>query len=297
MRGQQKTRRQCRPRRRQTVHIPVMPDEALAALQPHAGGRYLDGTLGGAGHTRCCSTPPRPMAACWRLTPIRWRWNARGRCCPEAIAGGRLLLRPRQFRADGRTGAAANFAPVDGMLLDLGLSSDQLADRERGFSFAHDAPLDMRFDTTRGVVGGRSGEHAARGRAGRRALALRRGAALAGHRPAHRARRDSASRSRARRAGAAGGERRARAARRHSSGDAHVSGVAHRRQRRVGQPGGRAARGAGAAAARRAAGGHQLSLARRPHRQADSCKRRNVAASARRSCRHVSAGASHGCAS
>ena len=69
---------------------------------------------------------------------------------PEAVASGRLAAGAGQLRALAELAREADFAPVDGILLDLGLSSDQLADRGRGFSFVADAPLDMRFDPTRG---------------------------------------------------------------------------------------------------------------------------------------------------
>jgi 16S rRNA (cytosine1402-N4)-methyltransferase len=66
------------------------------------------------------------------------------------IAAGRLIVAAGNFRDMARIAAAHEFAPVDGILMDLGLSSDELADRARGFAFAVDAPLDMRFDPTQG---------------------------------------------------------------------------------------------------------------------------------------------------
>src|SRR5207247_3644493 len=65
--------------------------------------------------------------------------------------GERVALRQASFADIGTVAPAAGFAAVDGVLFDLGLSSDQLADSERGFSFRSDAPLDMRFDRSRGV--------------------------------------------------------------------------------------------------------------------------------------------------
>jgi 16S rRNA (cytosine1402-N4)-methyltransferase len=132
-----------------TVHIPVMPHEVLEALAPRPGGRYVDGTLGGAGHTalllehsapdgRVLAIDADPQA----LERARVRLGA-------AVEAGRLLLRHGNFAEMAGLARQADFAPVDGVLLDLGLSSDQLADRERGFAFAHDAPLDMRFDPAR----------------------------------------------------------------------------------------------------------------------------------------------------
>jgi 16S rRNA (cytosine1402-N4)-methyltransferase len=129
-----------------------MPGETLAALQPHAGGRYLDGTLGGAGHTQLLLDTSAPGGRVLAIDADPLALERARALLPEAIAGGRLLLAHGNFAQMGELATAANFAPVDGILLDLGLSSDQLADRERGFSFAHDAPLDMRFDTTRGVA-------------------------------------------------------------------------------------------------------------------------------------------------
>ena len=128
-----------------------MPGETLAALQPRAGGWYLDGTLGGAGHTRLLLEASAPDGRVLAIDADPLALERARTLLPEAIAGGRLLLSHGNFAQMGDLAKAADFAPVDGVLLDLGLSSDQLADRERGFSFAHDAPLDMRFDTSRGV--------------------------------------------------------------------------------------------------------------------------------------------------
>ena len=134
-----------------TVHMPVMPDETLSALQPQAGGRYLDGTLGGAGHTNLLLDASAPDGHVLAIDADPLALERARSQLPEAIAAGRLVLAHGNFARMGELAAAAGFAPVDGILLDLGLSSDQLADRERGFSFSHDAPLDMRFDRTRGV--------------------------------------------------------------------------------------------------------------------------------------------------
>ena len=131
--------------------MPVMPDETLSALQPHAGGRYLDGTLGGAGHTSLLLDASAPDGRVLAIDADPLALERARSQLPEAIAAGRLVLAHGNFARMGELAAAAGFAPVDGILLDLGLSSDQLADRERGFSFSHDASLDMRFDTTRGV--------------------------------------------------------------------------------------------------------------------------------------------------
>ena len=133
-----------------TVHQPVLAAEVLDALAPHPGGRYIDGTLGGAGHTARLletSAPDGRVLAIDADAAALARAEAR---LPQEVASGRLLLRHANFARMDALAAEADFAPVDGILLDLGLSSDQLASRERGFSFATPAPLDMRFDTSGG---------------------------------------------------------------------------------------------------------------------------------------------------
>ena len=93
--------------------------------------------------------PPTPTAACSASTPTRSRstgWPIR-----LARYGDRLVLRQANFRELADVAPAAGFGSVDGALFDLGLSSYQLADRDRGFGFRAGGPLDMRFDTTRGV--------------------------------------------------------------------------------------------------------------------------------------------------
>ena len=128
-----------------------MPRETLDALQPRAGGRYVDGTLGGAGHTRLLLDASAPDGRVLAIDADPLALERAQTLLPDAVATGRLLLVHGNFARMVELARAADFVPVDGVLLDLGLSSDQLADRERGFSFAQDAPLDMRFDTTRGV--------------------------------------------------------------------------------------------------------------------------------------------------
>ena len=131
---------------RELQHIPVMRDSVLDGLAVRPDGRYLDGTFGRGGHARA----------------ILARLGAAGRLLlmdrdPEAIAHAR-----REFGGDPRVAIRhANFcdmaewddarAGVDGVLLDLGVSSPQLDDATRGFSFRTDAPLDMRMDTTAGL--------------------------------------------------------------------------------------------------------------------------------------------------
>lgn len=131
-----------------TYHIPVMPAEVLEALRPHSGGRYIDGTAGGGGHTALLldqSAPDGQVLAIDADPAALARVAERLR---EPVAAGRLVLAQGNFAHIQRLAEDACFQPVEGILLDLGLSSDQLADHQRGFSFAGDGPLDMRFDPT-----------------------------------------------------------------------------------------------------------------------------------------------------
>lgn len=124
-------------------HVPVMPGEVLAYLRPRAGGRYLDGTLGGGGHARLileASAPDGLLIGCDRDTRAVER-------CHFALAPH--ADRIRLFQADFR--AVPDQLPgewFDGILLDLGVSSWQLDDPAAGFSFRADGPLDMRMDQT-----------------------------------------------------------------------------------------------------------------------------------------------------
>jgi 16S rRNA (cytosine1402-N4)-methyltransferase len=133
-----------------SIHIPVLRDAIMGWLRPRAGGRYLDATLGGGGHTAALLDASAPDG---RVLAIDADPAARARAeqrLARQIAAGRLIVAAGNFRDMARIAAAHEFAPVDGILMDLGLSSDELADRARGFAFAVDAPLDMRFDPTQG---------------------------------------------------------------------------------------------------------------------------------------------------
>lgn len=124
------------------AHVPVLLTEVLQALTPVADGQYVDGTFGAGGYTRALldAAPRTQVIAIDRD--------------PDAIAGGqalvaasegRLLLVPGRFSSLDMLAAAHAPHGVDGVVLDIGVSSMQLDQAERGFSFRFDGPLDMRM--------------------------------------------------------------------------------------------------------------------------------------------------------
>lgn len=129
-------------------HIPVLFDEVLMLLQPQPNGRYIDGTVGAGGHTAGLLQKSAPSGRV-----LVFDKDA------EAIAfaqkqlksfGDRVTYVHASYAEMGSLAPAHDFAQVDGILLDLGLSSRQLDDAQRGFSFMKEGPLDMRFDTSQG---------------------------------------------------------------------------------------------------------------------------------------------------
>jgi 16S rRNA (cytosine1402-N4)-methyltransferase len=125
-------------------HVPVLPAEVLAGLQPRPGGRYLDGTLGGGGHAAAVLAASTPDG---RLLGLDVDPAALAAASERLAAYGERFVAARgNFREVGRLARAHGFGAIDGALLDLGVSSYQLDTPERGFSFQGDAPLDMRLD-------------------------------------------------------------------------------------------------------------------------------------------------------
>ena len=131
-------------------HMPVLVDEVMSILAPAPGSLQIDATVGGGGHTERILEATNPDG---RLLGLDADGAAiarvDGRLRPRF--GDRLVLRRANFRELGAVAPEAGFGAVDGMLFDLGLSSFQLGDADRGFGFRTGGPLDMRFDTTRGV--------------------------------------------------------------------------------------------------------------------------------------------------
>jgi 16S rRNA (cytosine1402-N4)-methyltransferase len=144
------------------THSPVMVAEVLAALRPQPGGRYADGTIGGAGHAAAM------LAA---SSPSGWLFGCDRDGAGIEAAKGRLAEFAGRFEV--RQGNFADLADwvargsCDGVLLDLGVSSPQLDEAGRGFSFQQDGPLDMRMDrrqqlTAADLVNGASTEELAK---------------------------------------------------------------------------------------------------------------------------------------
>jgi 16S rRNA (cytosine1402-N4)-methyltransferase len=131
-------------------HLPVLAEEVLAMLAPRSGSLQIDATLGGGGHTERILEAANPDGRLLGLDadPAAIERVER-RLRPRF--GERLVLRQANFRELATVAPDAGFDAVDGCLFDLGLSSFQLADTERGFGFRAGGPLDMRFDTSRGV--------------------------------------------------------------------------------------------------------------------------------------------------
>ncbi len=129
-----------------SIHVPAMLAEVLDGLFPQPGGVFVDGTLGGGGHSRALAE----------------RVGRNGRIISLDRDPAAIEAATRHLADLPVTSLHANFCDlpevlveigigtVDGVLLDLGLSSDQLADQERGFSFSSTGPLDLRFDPMQG---------------------------------------------------------------------------------------------------------------------------------------------------
>jgi len=126
---------------REFVHKPVLLAEVLQALQPRAGGKYVDGTLGGAGHARAILQASAPDGRLFGIDRDE-----------DALNAARARLQEFEGRFELRRGNYADVADwipqasCDGVLLDLGVSSPQLDWAERGFSFMGEGELDMRMD-------------------------------------------------------------------------------------------------------------------------------------------------------
>ena len=132
------------------AHIPVLAARTLAALAPNSGGVYIDGTLGGAGHSSLILEQSAPdgfllgidrdddalQAASERLAPF----------------DGRFTLVKGNFADMDELARQSGIDAADGVLLDIGVSSYQLDEGSRGFSYNQDAPLDMRMDRSQGLT-------------------------------------------------------------------------------------------------------------------------------------------------
>ncbi len=144
------------------VHVTVLRDEVTGWLDPLPGGVFVDGTLGGGGHARCLAERVGPSGLVIAIDRDPVALDIAG----PALSGLPVRLVQANFCDMPEVLAALDVPAVDGVVLDLGMSSDQLADPERGFSFDADGPLDLRFDPSEGepawrLVNRLSAEHLA----------------------------------------------------------------------------------------------------------------------------------------
>jgi len=130
------------------MHIPVLYKEVIDYLEPRNGSRYIDATVGAAGHTigLLNATEPNGVVLALDRDPAAIEYASQR----LVEFKERVHLVNASYDQMAAVAATHGFSGVDGVLMDLGLSSMQLADSKRGFSFQEDGPLDMRFDTRSG---------------------------------------------------------------------------------------------------------------------------------------------------
>jgi 16S rRNA (cytosine1402-N4)-methyltransferase len=132
------------------IHIPVLSEEVLHYLQPVPGGIYVDGTLGLGGHTESILQSIGPDG---RVVAFEWDENAIALARQRLRGfGERVVIVGRNFAELGAGLTELGIEKIDGLLIDIGLSSLQLDRGGRGFSFLQDEPLDMRMDTRREIT-------------------------------------------------------------------------------------------------------------------------------------------------
>ncbi|MEI6239707.1 MAG: 16S rRNA (cytosine(1402)-N(4))-methyltransferase RsmH [Planctomycetia bacterium] len=129
-----------------SIHAPVLPAEVMSFLAVRPGMRVVDGTLGGGGHTRLLAQAvgSEGLVIAIDRDPAAIERGAR------ELAGLPVRFAQANYCDLPEVLDALSIDAVDAVLLDVGLSSDQLADHDRGFSFDADGPLDLRFDPTEG---------------------------------------------------------------------------------------------------------------------------------------------------
>ncbi len=147
------------------AHVSVLLREALDLLKPEPGGRYIDGTLGGGGHGEAILTASAPDGLVLGLDRDDQALAAAGQRLHEF--GARLITRQASFADVREVLDEIGWDRVDGIILDLGVSSWQIDAPERGFSFRSGGPLDMRMDRrqtldARSLVNGASEEELTR---------------------------------------------------------------------------------------------------------------------------------------
>ncbi len=129
-----------------THHAPVLLEEAVGALKPQPGGRYLDATVGAGGHSALLlerSAPDGRVLGLDRDPEAVQRARQR-----LASFGERAVIVHAAYNRLAEVAQTYGFSPLDGVLFDLGFSSYQIDDPQRGFTFRMDGPLDMRYDPT-----------------------------------------------------------------------------------------------------------------------------------------------------
>ena len=136
----------------QTQHVPVMLEEVLKYLQPEPGGSYVDGTLGGGGHTEAILERTAPDGKVLGIDSDAQALSRVRERLAESVSNGRLVLVHGNFAELARIVHEAGFVSIQGVLLDLGFSSDQMSDPQRGFSFSVDGSLDMRLDQSQALT-------------------------------------------------------------------------------------------------------------------------------------------------
>ncbi len=132
--------------REYTQHVPVMMDEVLRFLQPRSGGYYIDGTLGGGGHTSALLEHSEPDGKVLGIDTDEQALDRVRVRLSHFVDNGRLVLIQSNFAHLTQIVDEIEPDSVQGILLDLGFSSDQMDNAQRGFSFSADGPLDMRLD-------------------------------------------------------------------------------------------------------------------------------------------------------